>query len=56
MENTADKNPSPNADESLDESLEPTGSLVDFMRRSPLFGTDEIAFERDRSVTRDIVL
>ncbi len=29
-------------------------SLVEFMRRSPLYGLDEITFERDRSVTRGV--
>ena len=28
------------------------GSLVEFMRRSPLYGADDIKFERDRSPTR----
>lgn len=28
------------------------GSLADFMRASPLYGSDEPAFERDRSRTR----
>ncbi len=27
-------------------------SLVDFMRRSPLYGQDELVFERDHSLTR----
>lgn len=30
------------------------GSLVDFMRRSPLAGQEDIAFERDRSLPRQI--
>jgi prevent-host-death family protein len=29
-------------------------SLVDFMRRSPLHGTDDIGIERDRSETREV--
>ena len=29
-------------------------SLVDFMRRSPLYGADDIAFERDQSLTREV--
>ena len=29
-------------------------SLTDFMRRSPLHGIDDIAFERDRSLTREL--
>lgn len=32
------------------------GSLVEFMRRSPLYGLDEIEFERDRSPTREVAL
>jgi len=31
-------------------------SLVEFMRQSPLYGLDEVEFERDRSVTREVVL
>jgi len=31
-------------------------SLVDFMRRSPLYGLDEVEFPRDQSLTRDIPL
>jgi hypothetical protein len=30
--------------------------LVDFMRRSPLYGADDVVFERDTSVGRDVVL
>lgn len=30
------------------------GSLVDFMRRSPLYDTDDIEFERDTSPTREV--
>ena len=29
------------------------GLLVDFMQRSPLFDADDVAFERDTSLTRD---
>ncbi len=29
------------------------GSLVEFIRRSPLYGVDELAFEREDSVTRE---
>ncbi|MBS1190938.1 MAG: hypothetical protein H6R10_2730 [Rhodocyclaceae bacterium] len=29
-------------------------SLVEFMRRSPLHGQDDIEFERDRSDTREV--
>lgn len=29
-------------------------SLVDFMRRSPLCGADDIVLERDQSLTREV--
>ena len=31
-------------------------SLVAFMRRSPLYGQDDIEFERDKSLTREVEL
>jgi len=31
-------------------------SLVDFVRRSPLFGTEDIHLERDTSFTREVAL
>ena len=31
-------------------------SLVDFMRQSPLYGREEITFERDRSLPREVDL
>lgn len=31
-------------------------SLAKFIRRSPLFGADDLDFSRDTSVTRDVVL
>jgi prevent-host-death family protein len=31
-------------------------SLVEFMRRSPLYGLEELDFERDRSLTREAEL
>ena len=31
-------------------------SLVDFIRQSPLYGIEEIEFERDRSTTRELAL
>jgi len=31
-------------------------TLVDFMRRSPLYGADDLEFERDRSLTREVSL
>lgn len=30
-------------------------SLVDFMRRSPLYGADDIALDRDESLTREVL-
>lgn len=39
------------------ERLTGTGhSLVEFMRRSPLFGGDDIDLSRDASLTRDVAL
>lgn len=29
-------------------------SLVDFMRRSPLFGLKELSFQREQGVSRDV--
>ncbi|MDD2610902.1 MAG: type II toxin-antitoxin system Phd/YefM family antitoxin [Giesbergeria sp.] len=29
-------------------------SLVDFMQQSPLYGSDDIEFERDRSLAREV--
>jgi prevent-host-death family protein len=31
-------------------------SLVEFMRQSPLYGVEEIEFDRDRSPTREVAL
>jgi len=31
-------------------------TLVDFMRRSPLYGADDLVFERDTSPTREVDL
>lgn len=31
-------------------------SLVDFMRRSPLYGLEELELERDTSLTRELAL
>jgi len=31
----------------------PRESLVEFMRRSPLYGAEDIAFPRDQSMTRE---
>jgi prevent-host-death family protein len=39
------------------ESLSGNGhSLVEFMRRSPLYGLEEIEFDRDRSAMREVAL
>jgi prevent-host-death family protein len=32
------------------------GSLVEFMRRSPLYGADDLEFGRDKSLTRESAL
>lgn len=29
-------------------------SLVEFMRQSPLYGADDVVFERDRSLAREV--
>jgi len=42
--------------ETFDRLSQTQDSLVDFMRRSPLFGADDIALERDRSQTREVSL
>ena len=39
-----------------DQLTKPRESLVDFMRRSPLFGADDVEFPRDNSLTREIDL
>lgn len=38
----------------FDALSQPKGSLFDFMRASPLYGSDEPAFERDRSRARKL--
>lgn len=38
--------------ETFDRLSQNQDSLVDFMRRSPLYGSDDIVFERDGSLTR----
>lgn len=40
--------------ETFDRLSQAQDSLVDFMRRSPLFGADDITFEREQSPTREI--
>lgn len=39
--------------ETFDRLSQAQDSLVDFMRRSPLYGGDDITFERDQSLTRE---
>ncbi len=39
--------------ETFDRLSQNQDSLVDFMRRSPLYGSDDIVFERDGSLTRE---
>jgi prevent-host-death family protein len=38
--------------EAFDRLSGASGSLVDFMRKSPLYGMEDIVFERDTSLTR----
>lgn len=40
--------------ETFDRLSQSQDSLVDFMRRSPLYGADDITFERDQSLTREV--
>lgn len=40
--------------EAFDRLSQSQDSLVDFMRRSPLYGADDITFERDQSLTREV--
>ena len=40
--------------ETFDRLSQAQDSLVDFMCRSPLYGTDDIVFERDQSLTREV--
>ncbi|CAM5322879.1 type II toxin-antitoxin system Phd/YefM family antitoxin [Thauera sp.] len=40
--------------ETFDRLSQAQDSLVDFMRRSPLFGADDIALEREQSLTREV--
>ena len=42
--------------ETFDRLSQTQGTLVDFMRRSPLYGADDLEFERDRSLTREVSL
>lgn len=40
--------------ETFDRLSQAQDSLVDFMRRSPLYDAEDIAFERDRSAVREV--
>mgnify|MGYP004705217219 CR=1 FL=1 len=40
--------------EAFDRLSQGQGSLVDFMRRSPLHGAEDMEFERDQSSTREL--
>ena len=40
--------------EIFDRLTQTQGSLVDFMRRSPLYGAGDVEFERDGSLTREV--
>jgi prevent-host-death family protein len=42
--------------EEYDRLFQPRESLLDFMRRSPLYGADDVEFERDTSLTREVEL
>ncbi len=42
--------------ETFDRLSQSGESLLSFMRKSPLYGLDEIEFERDTSLTRSIAL
>ena len=42
--------------EEYDQLTRPKESLVDFLRRSPLYGADDVEFPRDSSPTREIDL
>ncbi|QVL49522.1 MAG: type II toxin-antitoxin system Phd/YefM family antitoxin [Thiocapsa sp.] len=39
-----------------DQLTKPRESLVEFMRRSPLYGAEDVVFPRDESVTREVDL
>lgn len=42
--------------EAFDRLSQAQDSLVDFMRRSPLYDEDDVVLERDASPTREVVL
>ncbi len=39
--------------ETFDRLSQAQDSLVDFMRRSPIYGAEDVVIERDRSLTRE---
>ncbi len=39
-----------------DQLTKPRESLVEFMRRSPLYGAEDVVFPRDESVSREVDL
>ena len=41
--------------EAFDRLSQTQDSLVDFMRRSPLYGVDDLEFERDPSPPREVL-
>jgi prevent-host-death family protein len=41
--------------EAFDRLSQTQDSLVDFMRRSPLYGVDDLEFERDPSLPREVL-
>lgn len=42
--------------EDYDQLTQPQESLVEFMRRSPLFGAEDLEFPRDQSLNREVEL
>ena len=40
--------------EDYDRLTQPQESLVEFMRRSPLFGAEDVEFPRDQSLNREV--
>ena len=42
--------------EDYDRLTQPRESLVEFMRRSPLYGAEDLEFPRDHSLTREVEL
>ena len=40
----------------FDRLCQTEGSFVEFMRRSPLYGADDLELERDNSLSREVTL